>query len=153
MANDTRKLTKVSSASLDEMIRLAELDLIAREERLWRGAATLKVSVKQRLNPRRLLVPGLVLAGAVTATVAGWRLWRRRSHRHSPVPMQRMPEPSSLRPKYLPAMAYAVPWASVVNLVWPLLPAAWRRHAAPGAVADGLALTAPWAARWLARRG
>jgi hypothetical protein len=43
--------------------------------------------------------------------------------------------------------------ASLVPLVWPLLPRAWRRLVTPGMASTGLAIVAPLVARLFRRRG
>jgi len=146
----------LSKASLDDRIRWVELELIAREERLWRGAATLRVSAQDRLHPRRLLPSPAVVVSIVVAGAAGLMLWRRRANsRADPASETGHLRASVITRTGLASMAglvAAVPWVAVVNLVWPLLPAGLRRYAAPGLVGTGLSMVVPWMAHWLTPR-
>jgi len=145
-----------SKASLDERIHRAELHLVAREERLWRGAATLRASVQERLQPSRLLPTPKVLVAMAFAGAAGLMLWRRRSKPGTGTFRQKAGQREPAKPRtwlaLVAGIVSAVPWVAVVNRVWPLLPASLRRYAAPGLVGTGLSMAVPWLANWLVPR-
>ena len=138
-----------SKAHLDERIRLAELRLVAREERLWRGASLLRTSVQERFNLRRLLPSAEVLAGTAAVLTLGWWLLQRRSTVRSASLRRSAPGRFRKSLASLAGIASAVPWVAFVNVVWPLLPSGWRRFVAPGIVGTGLSMAVPWVARWL----
>jgi hypothetical protein len=141
-----------SKARIEERIRLAELQLMAREERLWRGASLLRTSVQERLNPRRLLPSAGVLAGTAAVLTLGWWLLQGSSTGRSASVRRSAPGQFRKSLASLAGIASAVPWVAFVNVVWPLLPSGWRRFVAPGIVGTGLSMAVPWVARWLTPR-
>jgi len=124
---------------LDERIRRVEQRLIAREENLRRGVAHLGGDVRERLQPRKLLLP---LASGLLATMAVLALWRR--------PAARVAAPTVSSG----GAAGRVPWVQLIGFAWPLLPERWRSRVSPTVVNSVMTLGLPLAEALLgARRG
>ena len=118
---------------LDERIHQAEQRLMAREQLLGRRVGALGQCLRQAVQPRRLVVP--LLGGAAALLATGWWAGRRTGGGARGEPAQSGPPPGPPQPAAEPW------WASLVSLVWPLLPREWREQAGPAAVlALGLGL-------------
>lgn len=113
---------------IDTRVMRAEQRLIAREQRLRQGVADLTGQLRHSLRPRRLLLPGGVLLGAVTLVSL---LRRRPAAAHAAPPPPRAPLPH-------------IPWPRLFDLAWPMLPQRWRDRVSP-AMASNIAALMPLA--------
>jgi len=129
--------TDTLPATLDDRIRTVELRLIAREQRLWRGATEFQARARDAMRPRRWMRPLAMAGGVVLAGSAlWWLLRRRRARRHlayrrnfdSPMPI---PAPSRWHSRVVAAVGplAALPWAPLLSLILPLLPARLKQRA------------------------
>jgi len=118
-----------SDADLDARILHVEQRLIAREERLHRGAGALAGELRERLQPRRLLWPA---AGAVVAGAALLSLLRR--------PQAVAPAPT---PRAAARPGLDIPWVRLLGLAWPLLPERWRERVSPATASTVVTLGLP----------
>lgn len=117
---------------LDERIRAAELRLVTREEQLQRGLEGLGLRVRTALQPRRLLAPALGVAAAGIALWWGLRRLRPVLSRTLPVARPARADTQDERQAGQGRRAGGeLPWASLLGLVWPLLPAPWRARVSP----------------------
>lgn len=115
-----------AKVDLEERILRVERRLMAREERLRRGVADLSGELRQRFQPRKLLLP---VGGGLLAAAALFTLWRRPTHAAPPAP------PPTARPQ--------LPWVQLLGLAWPLLPQRWRERVNPAAAGSLLTLGLP----------
>lgn len=124
-------LSEPSPDDLDARIRAAELRLIAREEDLQRRLEGLAARVREAARPRRLLVPAL---GVLAAGAALWWVLRRlRPALHEVLPVH-APAHGAGRPGGRHEGRHEgaeLPWASLLALAWPMLPAPWRARVSP----------------------
>lgn len=117
-------LSEPSPDSLEARIRAAELRLIAREEDLQRRLQVLGARVREATRPRRLLVPALGVLAAGAAL--WWALRRWRPALHGAGPVFAAPQGGAARHE-----GGELPWASLLGLAWPMLPAPWRARISP----------------------
>lgn len=116
-----------ADVDLESLIERVEQRLVAREDRLRRGAADLAQDLRRSLRLQRLLLP----ACAVVLGMAALLSLRRT-----------------------PAVAGAAappgrrPWAQWLALALPLLPARWRDRLGPATTTHLLSLGLPLLARW-----
>lgn len=127
---------------LETRIAAVEHRLIAREAALRETLQALQARVRGALRPRRWLVPSI--AGLAVAGALGW-LWAAR---RPPMPstataVQGAARAGGHRPP--PAI-----WASLLALVWPLLPLRWRSRISPATASTLVALGLPLVQRALA---
>jgi lipocalin len=115
-----------AKADLDERILRVERRLMAREERLRRGVVDLSSELRERFQPRKLLLP---VGGGLLAVAALFALWRR-PERAAPAAA-----PAAARPQ--------LPWMQLLGLAWPLLPERWRERINPAAAGSLLTLGLP----------
>lgn len=111
---------------LDERILRVERRLMAREDRLRRGIVGLGGELRQRFQPRKLLLP---VGGGLLAAAALFALWRRPAAAAPPAPS--------------PAARPRLPWMQLLGLAWPLLPERWRERFNPAAAGSLLTLGLP----------
>lgn len=117
-----------AQVDLEERILRVERRLMAREDRLRRGVVSLGGQLRQRLQPRKLLLP----VGAGLLAAAGlWMLWRR--------PAPAAPGGDAAAPRPRPHL----PWMQLIGLALPLLPPQWRSRIGPGAAPSIVALGLP----------
>jgi len=159
--------TDTRSAPLEDRILQAELRLIAREHRLWRGVSEIQARARASLQPRRLLRPLAIAGGVGLVGVATWWLFRRgRSARRDAAEFGSGPacaerssggdrvvrdgSSSRWRTRIVTAVGVlaVVPWIPVMNLVWPLLPARLKQRTTPLGAAATLSVGLPWIARF-----
>lgn len=117
-------LSEPPPGDLDARIRAAELRLIAREEGLLRRVEEVATRVREAARPRRLLVPALGVLAAGAAL--WWTLRRLRPAGHGAVPVPAAPHGGAGRHE-----GGELPWASLLALAWPMLPAPWRSRVSP----------------------
>lgn len=128
-----------SHVDLDARILLVEQRLIAREQKLCRGVASLNGQLHRALSPKRLLLPA---GGALLGVAALLSLWRRPS---------RLPAAAagSARPSGLPV---EIPWVRMLGLAWPMLPERWRNRVSPATASSLVTLGLPLVERLLGTR-
>lgn len=124
-------------ADLDARIEAAEAALIARQRRLVAGAETLGRRARRAASPWRLAASGLAVL------LAGTALWRVLKTGPATVP------PSARVPPPVGGDAAALPWASLLGLLWPLLPARWRDRTSPATAAAVLGVGVPLLQKWM----
>jgi apolipoprotein D and lipocalin family protein len=114
-------LSDPPAGDLDARIRAAEGRLVAREQDLQRRASGLGQRVRAAMRPGRLLVPAL---GALAGGAALWWVLR---------PPRRVRPAAPAAPRATPPRHEGgeLPWASLLGLAWPLLPAPWRARFSP----------------------
>ena len=124
---------------IDARILQVEQRLIARENRLRVGLDGLTQNLQQRLQPRHWLAPaGSVLL--VTAALAS--LLKRPSRPAGPAVAGEAATPGA-------AGLLGLPWARLLGLALPLLPAPWRERISPAAASSVVALGLPLIERLL----
>ncbi len=124
---------------LDARIRLVEMRLVAREQRLASHLEQMGQRVGHALAPRLLLLKlaAVVLAGGGLV----WALRRGGGHgaaHHTPAPAVTSGAPHLM--------------LSLLPMAWPLLPVRWRERVSPATAATVLGVAAPVIERLLARR-
>lgn len=112
-------------ADLDARILHVERRLMAREDRLRSGIARLGGEVRERFQPRKLLLP---VGGGLLAVATLVALWRRPAP--APAPAPRAPRST-------------LPLMQLFGLAWPLLPLRWRERVSPTAATSFLTLGLP----------
>jgi apolipoprotein D and lipocalin family protein len=116
-------------------IAQAEHAVVQRDQRI--RSASREVVTRVERGVQRFLGPGLV-ASAATAALAGWGFLRRR-----PVAAVGAAQ----------GVAKTAPWLTLLPVVWPWLPAPWRRSVSPGTAAAVLGVALPaLGALWPPRR-
>ena len=115
----------VQDMDLDERIHLAELALIARDEKVTGLVSGLGQRVRRARRPSRWMPP---VVGGVALVLAGWWLWRRfrpavapRKHRSAEAADREGGRAPRARLGLLEGLA----------LAWPLLPDSWRARWGP----------------------
>lgn len=145
---------ELGESGLDARIRQVEQRLILREENLRRGAGAWLASLRDTLQPRRLWKP--VLGGALAVMLAGLALgllWRRlpAGRRHAFDGREAEHHDRRHRGDEHPARR-ALPWAHMVGVVWPMLPARWRARVDPATANALLTVVLPLFGWLMARR-
>lgn len=115
----------VADVDLDERIHLAELALIARDERVTGLVSGLGRRVRRARRPARWVPP--VLGGAALV-LAGWWLWRRLRPAARPA---RHRDDGAASWEGRPARRPRLGLLEALALAWPLLPEAWRARWGP----------------------
>jgi apolipoprotein D and lipocalin family protein len=110
---------------LDTQIGQLEQRLVAREAWVRSTALSLGRRAQHAVSPKSWLLPTV---GGVAVLWLGWRWWLHRT----PVPPVRAALPVIAAAQGPDELA-AVPWAGLVALGWPLLPAEWRARVSPAA--------------------
>jgi apolipoprotein D and lipocalin family protein len=118
-------LSEPSPGDLEAQIRAAEQRLIAREEGLQRRLEGLGARVREATRPSRLLVPAL---GVLAAGAALW--WALRRLRPA-LPGAAPSFPAAPQRDAARHEGGELPWASLLGLAWPMLPAPWRARISP----------------------
>jgi hypothetical protein len=127
----TRHHLHATPLDLDAQIEQIEQRLVAREAWVRSTAQSLGQRAQHAVTPRSGLLPTL---GAVAVLWLGWRWWHRR-----PAPPARAALPLDATVRHPDGLA-AVPWAGLVSLGWPLLPAAWRARFSPAAATAAVSI-------------
>lgn len=122
---------------LEARIQAAEGRLVARERDLQRRASGIGQRVRAATRPGRLVVPAL---GMLAGGAALW--WALRPSRRVPPaqPAARAPVPRPAPPRH---EGGELPWASLLGLAWPLLPAPWRARVSPTTAATLIGVGLP----------
>lgn len=132
----------VTQIDLEAEIVLAEAAVVRRDARIRRRAR----SLVQRTKREAVRHAGSGIAVALGAGLVTWWLGRRKPNAPEPAPP---PEPSGAEHF---AREAGLSIASLLPLVWPYLPRAWRRSVSPGTASSVLAVVAPLFARLFRRR-
>ncbi|MCE4553108.1 hypothetical protein [Pelomonas cellulosilytica] len=119
---------------IDAQIVRVEQRLIAREENLRRGVGRFGHELRDAFRPRRWLKPALAGAAGVALL---WLLLRRRPAAASVAPVQAVARPALL------ALLAGLPWARLVDVIWPLLPERWRARMNPTTATQVLTVGLP----------
>lgn len=131
---------------IDARILRVEQRLIAREENLRRGIKGFGARVGDALQPRRLIKPALIAAGAMVALVLVSRLGApqpRPRHRDADMPTAGEAAVAVAKPAALLALLASLPWGRVLGVVWPLLPQRMRERVHPETVGSALTVALP----------
>jgi hypothetical protein len=148
MANPPRLSPPVVEMSLDEQIALAEMQVIARDARIRHRSEVLVRRVKHDVI-RHAGSGALLGLGAVLLT---WWL-NRQGHRNESAqqPAAAAQEQPSHSFEHLFRDA-GITLASLLPMLWPMLPRAWRRSVTPGTASTVLTFLAPLLGRLFRRK-
>lgn len=136
-------LSRPEPVDLDQQILVVEQRLIAREERLRRGMASLSSRVRRATEPSRFLWPvGAALFGALAL-----RLWRGRGATARGTGAVQAAASGQHRGSNAEA-----PWISLIALAWPFVPARWRKRISPATASTLVAIGLPLAQGLLGAR-
>jgi len=129
----------ITNLDLEAQIVAAEAAVIARDDRIRRRTHALVHRTKREIVRHA----GSGAAVAVGAGLVTWWLGRHRSHDAPP------PGPPPDKPSFSEHLVReaGLSLASLIPLVWPMLPRAWRRLVTPGMASSGLAIISPLIAR------
>ncbi|HEY6133901.1 MAG TPA: lipocalin family protein [Rubrivivax sp.] len=120
---------------LETRIAQAELAVVQRDQRIRKASRDVVARVESLTQ--RFLGPGL-MTSAAAAALAGWSFLRRRPAAGGGAAEN---------------VAKSAPWLTLLPVVWPMLPAQWRRFVSPGTAAAVLGVALPvLGALWPARR-
>ncbi|HJV71322.1 lipocalin family protein [Ideonella sp.] len=114
---------------LEARIRRAELDLIARDQRVRLRLATLGERVQRARQPGRWALP---VAGGAALLLVGWWLSRRVQRRGA---AQARADAAAPRRRGARAAGGGLGLLQLLTLAWPLLPEAWRARWGPTSTA------------------
>jgi TRAP-type C4-dicarboxylate transport system permease small subunit len=117
----------VVDLDLDTRIDQLEQRLVAREAWIRSTADSLRQSTRLAVTPRPWALP---LVGAGMVVWLGWRWW----HRRGPARPASVGVPATASGRHVPGRA-DLPWAGLMALAWPLVPASWRGRFSPAAAA------------------
>ncbi|MEO6276499.1 hypothetical protein [Roseateles sp.] len=120
---------------IDARILRVEQRLMAREERLRRGANRFGRQLDEAMQPRRFIKPALIAAGA--AALLLWRRPARIAAGTAPVVAAAAAKPAVF------ALLAGLPWSRLVHMAWPMLPERWRRQVSPATATSLLAVGLP----------
>jgi hypothetical protein len=133
--------------SLDDQIALAEQAVIARDLRIRRRADAIVHRVKRETVKH---AGGGLLLGLGTVALAWWL--NRLSRRNAP------PEQAAAAPRQ-PSHTFehlfrdaSITLASLLPMLWPMLPRTWRRLVTPGTASTVLTFLAPLLGRLFRRK-
>jgi len=129
-----------ASGELDAQIAAVEARLVARQRRVRQRSRALVQRVE--LGVKRQAGSGLAIAAAGVALA--W--WAKR--RHAATPPGAQPDPAA---EARGTEAGAL-FASLIPLIWPLLPAVWRKFLTVDMASSAYAAVAPVLARLFRRR-
>jgi hypothetical protein len=134
--------------SLDEQIDRAEMQVVARDLRIRRRTDSLVRRVRHEAI--RHAGGGLLLGvGSVALT---WWL-NRLSRRHAPPPPAAAAAPTEPPSTFEHLFRDAgLTLATLLPMLWPLLPRGWRRHVNPGTAGTLLTFLAPLLGRLVRRK-
>lgn len=139
---------EAAGLSLDERIRAAEERLVEREHRLRRGARALSQGVQRAVRPWRVALP--VFGASVAAAL--WWFWRGRRPHASRTAAPATGVDAGWANETGGTGGSDMPWAHLVVLAWPLLPAAWRSRVSPALASTLVGLGLPVLESLLRRR-
>ena len=129
----------VVELDLETQIALAEQAVIARDRRIRQRTDMVVRRVKTQALKQ---AGGGLLLGLVTVGLTWW--FNRQSRRNAPPPEQAAaaPQPESHTFEHLFRDA-SVTLASLLPMLWPMLPRGWRRSVTPGTASTVLTFLAP----------
>jgi len=134
--------------SLDEQIALAEQAVIARDLRIRRRADAIVHRVKREAVKH---AGGGLLLGIGTVALTWWL--NRLSRRNAPPPQQAAAAPQEESHTFEHLFRDAsVTLATLLPVLWPMLPRAWRRVVSPGTASTLLTFLAPLMGRLFRRK-
>ncbi|WP_374672868.1 lipocalin family protein [Ideonella sp.] len=134
---------------LDERILRAELDLMARDERVRDLTAQLDRQWTRLREPSRWAAPA---AGVGLAVAALWA-WRHWAHRHPSGGARARPGSADARVRRMETTAKRLSVLQVIAMVWPFLPRTWHQRWGPTSTSAMFNLGGSLARRWMAGRG
>lgn len=132
--------------SLDDQIALAEQAVIARDLRIRRRADALVHHVKRETLKH---AGGGLLLGALTIGLTWW--FNRSTRKNAPPPPAAAPQEESHSFEHLFRDA-SITLASLLPMLWPMLPRTWRRVVSPGTASTLLTFLAPIIGKLLRRK-
>jgi hypothetical protein len=128
----------IADLDLEARIVLAEQAVIARDERIRRRSRM----IVHRVQHGVLRHAGSGIAVAAGTIVLSWLLGRRTPRAPAPAPT----------PAEGIARDAGFSLASLLPLIWPMMPLAVRRRVTPAMASTAIAFAAPWFARLFRRR-
>jgi hypothetical protein len=128
----------IADLDLEARIVLAEQAVIARDDRIRRRSRM----IVHRVEHGVLRHAGSGIAVAAGTVVLSWLLGRRTPRAPGPAPT----------PAEGLARDAGFSLASLLPLVWPLMPQALRRRVTPAMASTAIAFASPWVARLFRRR-
>jgi apolipoprotein D and lipocalin family protein len=137
-----------SQLSLEARILHAEQRLVAREQRMQQRLHSLGARAQAGLQPRRLAKPVL---GGLAAVAGLWWLLRGRPGAAAQRQAAAAVDGHSSVDEPVPGAGLDLPWASLLGMAWPLLPARLRARLSPATVNLVLSLGVPLAQQLLSR--
>ena len=148
MANPPRLPPPVEVLTLDEQIALAELQVITRDARIRRRTEALVVRAKHEALKH---AGGGLLLGVGTVALTWWlnRLSRKNAPPPAPAAGPATEPPSSFEHLFRDA---GITLASLLPMLWPMLPRGWRRMVTPGTAGTLLTFLAPLLGRLFRRK-
>ncbi len=147
MADAARLPVKIEELSLDEQIALAEMRVIARDARIRRRTDLVVRRVKHEAIRH---AGGGALLGLVTVGLAWWL--NRQGRRGDPAPAAAAAPPEASHTFEHLFRDAGITFATLLPMLWPLLPRAWRRTVTPGTASTVLTFLAPLLGRLFRRR-
>lgn len=124
-----------AAGDIDARILRVEQRLIAREENVRRGMTAFGHQLGEALQPRRLINPALLVAAGVALLVM------LRPKRITVT--EAAPAAAAVARPALFALLAGLPWARLVDMAKPLLPARWRGKLSPAMVGGFVSLGLP----------
>ena len=132
--------------SLDDQIALAEQAVIARDLRIRRRTDALVRHVKRETLKH---AGGGLLLGALTVGLAWW--FKRSTRKDAPPQAAAAPQEESHSFEHLFRDA-SITIASLLPMLWPMLPRTWRRVVSPSTASTLLTFLAPIVGKLFRRR-
>lgn len=137
-----------ASDDLDARILRAELDLMARDDRVRDLTAQLNRQWARAREPGRWAAP-VAGVGVALAALWAWRRWTHHRHAGSGRPR---PGSADARVRRMETTAKRLSVLQVIAMVWPFLPRSWHQRWGPTSTSAMFNLGGSLARRWMAGR-